>query len=208
MACCLCGWRRKGRAPLRKVREIIIVEGKCDKSAVLAAVDATVVETKGFGVFKDRKKLELLRKMAENRGVIILTDSDSAGFLIRNYLKGGLNGVEIKNAYVPDIPGKERRKTQPSKEGKLGVEAMAGNVILEALIRCGATFEGEEQPGKGGAITKADLYELGLTGGDGSGMKRAELLKKLGLPENMTAKGLLETLNAMYTREEFLNLDI
>jgi ribonuclease M5 len=190
---------------LHKIREIIVVEGKCDKSAVLAAVDATVVETKGFGVFKDKDKLRLLRKMAENRGIVILTDSDSAGFLIRSHLKGGLNGIEIKNAYIPDIPGKERRKAQPSKEGKLGVEAMSAEIIIEALRRGGATFEDEGAGNENSnPITKAELFELGLTGCPGSGEKRAALLKALELPENMTAKALLEALNTMMTREELI----
>ena len=190
---------------MRKVREVIVVEGRYDKNALKQVVDAVVVETRGFGVFSDRERLALLRRMAEERGLILLTDSDGAGFVIRNFLKGAIPKSRLKQAYIPDIYGKERRKAAPGKEGKLGVEGMPPQVLLEALERAGAVFE------DGGAseearrpVTKADFYQLGLTGGPDSGAKRAALLKKLGLPERMTANALLEAVNLLYGREEFL----
>ena len=188
----------------RHIREVIVVEGRYDKNAVKQVVDATVVETGGFGVFKDRERLALLRRLAAERGLILLTDSDGAGFVIRNFLKGAIPRERLKQAYIPDVYGKERRKAAPGKEGKLGVEGMPPQVLLTALERAGATFsEG------GGAvartpITKADLYELGLTGGPDSAQRRADLLRRLGLPERMTANAMLEALNLLYTREGFL----
>ena len=190
---------------MRKVREVIVVEGRYDKNALKQVVDAVVVETRGFGVFSDRERLALLRRMAEERGLILLTDSDGAGFVIRNFLKGAIPKSRLKQAYIPDVYGKERRKAAPGREGKLGVEGMPPQVLLEALERAGAVFE------DGGAseearrpVTKADFYQLGLTGGPDSGAKRAALLKKLGLPERMTANALLEAVNLLYGREEFL----
>ena len=190
---------------MRKVREVIVVEGRYDKNALKQVVDAVVVETRGFGVFSDRERLALLRRLAAERGLILLTDSDGAGFVIRNFLKGAIPKSRLKQAYIPDVYGKERRKAAPGKEGKLGVEGMPPQVLLEALERAGAVFE------DGGAseearrpVTKADFYQLGLTGGPDSGAKRAALLKKLGLPERMTANALLEAVNLLYGREEFL----
>ena len=188
-----------------KIREVIVVEGRYDKNALLQVVDATVVETGGFGVFNDKEKLAFFRRLAESRGIIVLTDSDGAGFVIRNYLKGAIPKEQIKQAYIPDIYGKERRKTAPGKEGKLGVEGMRPEILLQALERAGATFEdGESAPRGARPITKADLYELGLTGRADSAARRAELLRKLELPEHMTANALLEALNILYTREELL----
>jgi len=190
---------------MRKIREVIVVEGRYDKNTLRQVVDATVVETGGFGVFKDRERLALLRRLAAQRGLILLTDSDGAGFVIRNYLKGAIPKEQIKQAYIPDIYGKERRKTAPGKEGKLGVEGMRPEILLQALERAGATFEdGESAPRGARPITKADLYELGLTGRADSAARRAELLRKLELPEHMTANALLEALNILYTREELL----
>jgi len=184
---------------------VIVVEGRYDKNTLRQVVDATVVETGGFGVFKDRERLALLRRLAAQRGLILLTDSDGAGFVIRNYLKGAIPKEQIKQAYIPDIYGKERRKTAPGKEGKLGVEGMRPEILLQALERAGATFEdGESAPRGARPITKADLYELGLTGRADSAARRAELLRKLELPEHMTANALLEALNILYTREELL----
>ena len=185
-----------------KIREVIVVEGRYDKNALLQVVDATVVETGGFGVFNDREKLAFFRRLAESRGVIVLTDSDGAGFVIRNYLKGALPKDKVKQAYVPDIYGKERRKQKAGKEGKLGVEGMRPEVLLEALRRCGATFEGAENAVPRAAITKADMMEKGLVGPN-SEQKRKELLQKLQLPAHMTANALLEALNLLMTREEF-----
>ena len=185
-----------------KIREVIVVEGRYDKNALLQVVDATVVETGGFGVFNDKEKLAFFRRLAESRGLILLTDSDGAGFVIRNYLKGALPKDKIKQAYVPDIYGKERRKAKAGKEGKLGVEGMRPEVLLEALRRCGATFEGAETAIPAPSITKADMMEKGLVGPN-SEQKRKELLQKLQLPGHMTANALLEALNLLLTREEF-----
>ena len=185
-----------------KIREVIVVEGRYDKNALLQVVDATVVETGGFGVFNDKEKLAFFRRLAESRGIIVLTDSDGAGFVIRNYLKGALPKDKIRQAYVPDVYGKERRKSKAGKEGKLGVEGMRPEVLLEALRRCGATFEGVETVTPTPAITKADMMEKGLVGPN-SEQKRKELLQKLQLPGHMTANALLEALNLLLTREEF-----
>lgn len=192
---------------MRKIREVIVVEGRYDKNALKQVVDATVVETGGFAVFNDRERLALLRRLAAERGLILLTDSDGAGFVIRNYLKGAIPKSQIKQAYIPDIYGKERRKSAPGKEGKLGVEGMTPQVLLAALERAGATFEDETAPQAGGApITKADLYALGLTGCPDSAQRRGALLKKLGLPERMTTNALLEALNILSSREELAAL--
>ena len=185
-----------------RIREVIVVEGRYDKNTVSQAVEASIVETEGFGIFSDSERLELLRRLGEKRGLVILTDSDSAGFLIRNHLKGRLNGIDVKMAYIPDVAGKEKRKRSPSKEGKLGVEGMPKTVIIEALKRAGANFEEEEEKRDRGELSKSDLYELGLSGCDGSAERRRELLKSLGLPEHMSANSLLEVLNALYTRDE------
>ena len=183
------------------VKEVIVVEGRYDKNALRQVVDATVIETEGFGIFNDPEKRALLRALAEKRGIILLTDSDGAGFVIRNYLKGCVDPSLVKNAYIPDIPGKEKRKSSPSKEGKLGVEGMSPEILLEALRRAGATFG--DEPGKTpGGITKADLYALGLSGQPDSTGKRKRLQTRLGLPEQMTAGALLEALNILTTREE------
>ena len=184
------------------IREVIVVEGRYDKNALLQVVDATVVETGGFGVFNDKEKLAFFRRLAESRGLILLTDSDGAGFVIRNYLKGALPKDKIRQAYVPDVYGRERRKSKAGKEGKLGVEGMRPEVLLEALRRCGATFEGVETVTPTPAITKADMMEKGLVGPN-SEQKRKELLQKLQLPGHMTANALLEALNLLLTREEF-----
>ena len=191
-------------APLR-IREAVVVEGRYDKSALAGVVDTLILETAGFGVFKDGERLALLRRLASIRGLIVLTDSDGAGFVIRNHLKGAIPKGQLKHAYIPDVYGKERRKRAPGREGKLGVEGMSPGVLLEALERAGATFEGEgEASGPRSPVTKADFYAWGLSGGQESGAKRAALLKKLGLPEHMTANALLEAVNILYTREEFL----
>ena len=189
-----------------RVKEVIVVEGRYDRNALLQAVDATVVETGGFSVFNDREKLAFLRRLAEKRGLILLTDPDGAGFVIRNHLKGAIPRQQLKQAYVPDIAGKERRKRHPGKEGKLGVEGMRPEVLLEALRRAGATIEGEDAPLPGARITKADLYAAGLTGGADSRAARQRLLEQLDLPEHLSTNALLEVLNALMTREAFRNL--
>ena len=188
---------------LPRVREVIVVEGRYDKNALSQAVDAVILETGGFGVFKDKQKQKLLRAMAETRGLIVLTDPDGAGFVIRNFLKGCLNPGQVKQAYVPDVYGKERRKSAPSKEGTLGVEGMRPQVLLAALRRAGASFEEETAQPCGALITKADLYAAGFSGGPGSREKRQALLRELDLPERLTADGLLDVLNALMSREEF-----
>ena len=191
----------------KTIREVIVAAGRYDKNALSQVVDATIITLGGFAVFNDREKLAFLRRLAEQRGLIVLTDSDGAGFVIRNYLKGALPRDRVKQAYIPDIPGKERRKRTPGKEGKLGVEGMKPAVLLEALRRAGATFADEETVGerRKDPITKADLFALGLTGGTDSAAKRRALLKRMDLPEHLTPNGMLEALNLLYGREEFLS---
>lgn len=191
---------------MERVREVIVVEGRYDKITLSQTVDAVILETSGFAVFNDREKQALLRRLAEARGLVVLTDSDGAGFMIRNFIKGCVDPKYIKNAYIPDIAGKERRKSTPSKEGRLGVEGMRPEVLLSALRRAGATFEGGTVTETRQRISKADLYEMGLSGGQGSAEKRAELIRKLDLPSRLTATGLLDVLNVLMTRDEFLAL--
>ena len=192
---------------MERIKEVIVVEGRYDKNTLSQVVDAVIIETGGFRIFNDRQKRSLLKKLAESRGLIIMTDPDGAGFMIRNYLKGCIAPELIKQAYIPDVYGKERRKSAPSREGKLGVEGMPPRLILEALRRAGASFESpetEERP----EITKADLYKKGLSGGENSTALRRELLKKLELPERLSAQGLLDVLNAIMSREEFMALQL
>ena len=190
-----------------RIKEAIVVEGRYDKNTLSQLVDTVILETSGFGVFQDKERLALFRRLAEERGLIVLTDPDGAGFLIRNFLKGSIPPDRVKHAYVPDISGKERRKRAPGKEGKLGVEGMKSAVLLEALRRAGATFE-DEAPAveRGEPITKADLYALGLTGGTGSAERRQVLLRRLDLPEHLTPNAMLEALNLLYDRASFLAL--
>ena len=185
-----------------RIREVIIVEGRYDKNTLCQVVDAVILTTDGFGVFRDKEKLAYFRRLAEKRGVILLTDPDGAGFVIRNYLKGALPPTQVKQAYVPDVMGKERRKRKGGKEGKLGVEGMSPNVLLEALRRCGDTFEGEENARQSAGLTRADLMDKGLIG-PGSAQRRAEILQTLQLPEHLTTAGLLDALNLLLSREEF-----
>ena len=191
---------------MHSVREVIVVEGRYDKNALSQVVDAVIIETSGFGIFNDAEKRKLLQTMAEARGLIVLTYSDGAGFVIRNYIKGCVDPKLVKHAYIPDIYGKERRKSAPSREGKLGVEGMKPQVLLDALIRAGATFDDEENKKTAPRISKADMYARGLSGREGSAEKRAQLIKQLGLPERLTADGLLDVLNATMSREEFLSI--
>lgn len=184
-----------------RIREVIVVEGRYDKNALSQAVDAAIVEVGGFAVFNDREKTAYLRTLAEKRGLILFTDPDGAGFVIRSHLKSVLPPDRLKQAYIPDIPGKERRKKRPGKEGKLGVEGMSPDVLLAALRRAGATFEGEEAPAPA-PITKSDLLDKHLIGPD-SAARRAALQQRLGLPARLTANGLLEALTLLLTREEF-----
>ena len=191
---------------MHSVREVIVVEVRYDKNALSQVVDAVIIETSGFGIFNDAEKRKLLQTMAEARGLIVLTDSDGAGFVIRNYIRGCVDPKLVKHAYIPDIYGKERRKSAPSREGKLGVEGMKPQVLLDALIRAGATFDDEENKKTAPRISKADMYARGLSGREGSAEKRARLIKQLGLPERLTADGLLDVLNATMSREEFLSI--
>ena len=187
-----------------RIREAIIVEGRYDKNTLAQIVDAPILETSGFGIFHDGQRLALLRRLAETRGIIVLTDSDGAGFVIRNYLRGAIDPSQVKHAYIPDIAGKERRKRTASKEGKLGVEGMKPEILLDALRRAGATID-EESTVKGKSITKADLYDLGLIGPD-SVEKRKALCKRLELPEHLSANALVEVLNLLMSREELEKL--
>ena len=186
-----------------KIKEVIVVEGRYDKNTLSQVVDATIVDVGGFGVFNDAEKLSLLRKLAEARGLVIFTDPDGAGFVIRNHLKGALPKEKVKHAYVPDVYGKEKRKKKGGKEGKLGVEGMKPDVLLDALRRAGATFEGAEAQNRGEPITKADMLDAGLIG-EGSAAARTALVKELSLPEHLSTNALLEVLNLLLTRAEFL----
>ena len=193
---------------MHSVREVIVVEGRYDKNTLSQVVDAVIIETSGFGIFNDAEKRKLLQTMAEARGLIVLTDSDGAGFVIRNYIKGCVDPKLVKHAYIPDICGKERRKSAPSREGKLGVEGMKPQVLLDALIRAGATFDDGENKKSAPRISKADMYARGLSGREGSAEKRTRLIKQLGLPERLTADGLLDVLNATMSRDEFFVLQV
>ena len=184
-----------------RIREAIIVEGRYDKNTLAQVVDAPILETSGFGIFHDSQRLALLRRLAETRGIIVLTDSDGAGFVIRNYLRGAIDPAQVKHAYIPDVAGKERRKRTASKEGKLGVEGMRPEVLLEALRRAGA--QAEDSPEPPDPITKTDLYLAGLSGGADSAARRRALQQELGLPEHLGSAGLLQALNLLMTREEF-----
>lgn len=191
-----------------RIREAIIVEGRYDKNTLAQIVDAPILETSGFGIFHDRQRLALLRRLAETRGIIVLTDSDGAGFVIRNYLRGAIDPSQVKHAYIPDIAGKERRKRTASKEGKLGVEGMRPDVLLEALRRASATIEGEETPGCGrthyedGSLCSRAHRRCGQQGRPAAAARAADL------PEHLSTNALLEVLNALMTREEFQKLYI
>ncbi|MCC8123593.1 MAG: DUF4093 domain-containing protein [Oscillospiraceae bacterium] len=188
-----------------KIKEAIVVEGRYDKNTLSQLVDTVILETAGFAVFQDRERLALLRRLAETRGLIILTDSDGAGFVIRNYLSGAMDPSLLKHAYIPDLYGKERRKSKRSKEGKLGVEGMSPDTLTQALRRCGATILGEEtaptSPRR--AITKADLFRDGLTGTPNAQTRRKALLVRLALPEHLSTNALLTVLNALFSCEEY-----
>ena len=184
-----------------KIKEAIVVEGRYDKNTLSQIVDAPIFETNGFGIFKDKAQIDLLRRVAEKRGLIVFTDADGAGFVIRNHIKAAIPAKFLKHAYTPDIFGKERRKTAPGKEGKLGVEGMKPDVILDALRASGATIEGENQSVQS-RITKQDLMELGLSGGPDASAKRLALLKKLNLPEHMSSNAMLQAVNLLYSLDE------
>ena len=189
-----------------KVDEVIIVEGRYDKNTLSQIIDGTIIETEGFGIFSDKQKLALFRRLAETRGLVVLTDSDGAGFVIRNYLKGAIDPKYVKHAYIPEVLGKEKRKSSPSKEGKLGVEGMSREVIVSALMRAGVSVGEASNESNTEQITKTDLFELGLSGGKDSGEKRQTLLKKLLLPSKLSPNAMLDVLNALMTRDEFIKL--
>ena len=184
-----------------KIKEAIVVEGRYDKNTLSQIVDAPILETSGFGIFKDKEQMSLLRRVAERRGLIVFTESDGAGFVIRNHIKSAIPGKYLKHAYIPDVYGKEKRKATPGKEGKLGVEGLSPEILVDSLRRAGATIEGEDSPGNEG-ITKQDLMALGLSGGANAGARRRQLLKRLGLPERMSANAMLQALNLLCSLEE------
>lgn len=185
-----------------KLKQAVVVEGRYDKNTLSQLIDAPIFETNGFGVMKNKALLDFLRSVAEKRGLIILTDSDGAGFVIRNYLKGALPKDKVLHAYIPDICGKERRKEHPGKEGKLGVEGMTPEILFAALQNAGAQTEQTDAPTE--RITKTDLFLVGLSGGAGSAEKRARLQKELRLPAHLGANAFLDALNLLMSREEFL----
>ncbi len=187
------------------VKEAIIVEGRYDKIKLSGIVDAPIIETNGFRVFSDKEKQALIRDIAAKRGILVLTDSDGAGFVIRNFLRGAVPKEQIKHCYIPQIEGKERRKPQKSKEGLLGVEGVTDEIIIDAIRKSGATILGEEQKQRQ-EITKADLFELGLTGGENSAQKRQALLKKLNMPTYLSTNALLTALNCLYSLEEIKHM--
>lgn len=191
-----------------KIKEAIVVEGRYDKNTLSQVVDALIIVVDGFQIFKKKDTVQLLRKLAAKQGLIIFTDSDGAGFVIRNHLKGILPQEQVKHAYIPDIYGKERRKATPGKEGKLGVEGMRPEVLTEALLRAGATVLGEEDtpvvPKR--QITKSDLFADQLTGCAGSQARRKALLSQLELPEHLSTKALLQVLNQLLSYEEYQTL--
>ena len=191
---------------MNRIREVIVCEGRYDKNALKQVVDATVITTGGFQIFNDREQLHLLRRLAAERGLILLLDSDGAGFVIRNHIKSAIPPQQVKQAYIPDVYGKEKRKKTPGKEGKIGVEGMEPEVLLDVLRRAGATFLDENvSTEQGEPLTRGDLMDLGLMGA-GSKTKRQELLKKLSLPEHMSTSAMLEAVNLLMTREEFLRI--
>ena len=186
-----------------KLSEAVIVEGKYDKIKLSNILDAFIIETNGFAVFKDKTKLSFIKKLAKERGIIILTDSDHAGFMIRNYISSGVPKEQIKNVYIPDIFGKEKRKNAPSNEGKLGVEGMTKEVIVEALSKAGIT---SSKSVCSDPVTTVDFYDLGLTGGAGSKAKRKALCKALDLPEFLSTSSLISCINNFMTKEEFYSI--
>lgn len=188
---------------MMRIKEAIVVEGRYDKNTLSQLVDTLILETAGFGIFKNQEQMALLRKAAEKRGLIVFTDSDGAGFVIRNRIKSSIPGQYLKHAYIPDVYGKEKRKAKAGKEGKLGVEGMSPQVLEQALRRCGATFLEEETTQRTSPqLSKADLFAAGLSGGSDSALRRQVVLKRLELPEHMTANALLAVLNTCYTVQE------
>ncbi len=185
-----------------KIKEAIVVEGKYDKIKLSGIVDTVIIETDGFGIFKDKEKQKLIRFLAEKRGIIILTDSDSAGFKIRSFIQNITKCENIKNVFIPDVYGKEKRKTEASKEGKLGVEGIKKEIIIEALEKAGV-FCDENKSATAREITHTDFYEDGITGGENSSAIRKSLAKELDLPERISSSSLLKLINSYMTYEEY-----
>ena len=188
-----------------RLKEAVIVEGRYDKIKLSQLIDAPIIETGGFRVFNDKQKQSLIRQIAEARGILVLTDSDGAGFVIRNFLKGTVAPDKIKHCYIPQIQGKEKRKPQKSREGLLGVEGVTDEVIIEAIRKCGAQIIGENKP-KENQITKADLCLLGLTGGKNAAQNRQKLLKHLDMPTYLSTNAMLTALNCLYSLKELKEL--
>lgn len=188
------------------IEQAVVVEGKYDKIKLSSIIDGVIITTNGFSVLKNKEKLDLIRYYAKNKGIIILTDSDSAGFKIRSYLKGAVNEGNIINVYIPDVFGKEKRKNAPSKEGKLGVEGIDCDVILEAFQKAGVIMSEKNDTLITEKITVTDLYELGLSGGSNSSAKRKLILKELKMPELLSASAMLAVLNTMMSKDEFREL--
>ncbi len=188
-----------------KLREAVIVEGKYDKQRLSEFIDAPIITTSGFRIFKDKEKQALIRRLSEERGILVMTDSDKAGGVIRNFLKGIISDGEIKHCYIPCVKGKEKRKEAPSKENLLGVEGLSHELLKEALLRSGATVEGEEATEKKEKITKSDLFEMGLSGRENSAQLRVKFLESLSLPTYLSSNAMLELLNTLYTKEEVLD---
>lgn len=189
-----------------KIKEAIVVEGRYDKNTLSQIVDAPILETSGFGIFKDKQQMAFLRLVAQKRGLIVFTDADGAGFVIRNHIKSAIPAQYLKHAYTPDVFGKERRKAFPGREGKLGVEGMKPEVILDALRKAGATIEGENHRNKAEQLTKTDMFCLGLSGNPDSKARRTALIKMLNFPEHMSANALLDALNLLYSKAEVYRL--
>lgn len=185
-----------------KIKEAVIVEGKYDKIKLSAIIDTVIIETDGFAVFKDKEKQKLIRFLAEKRGIIIMTDSDSAGFKIRNFINGITKSENIKNVYIPDIYGKEKRKTEMSKEGKMGVEGMKPEIILSALEKAGVLCD-ENEKTECHKITHTDFFEDGISGGENSSEIRKALAKQLDLPERISSSALLKIINVYMTYDEY-----
>ena len=186
-----------------KLKQAVIVEGKYDKAKLSEIIDAFIVETNGFGIYKDKSKLAFIKKLAEERGIIVITDSDHAGFMIRNRISSGIPKENIINVYIPDIPGKEKRKTNPSKEGKLGVEGMSREVLLNAFEKSGVSFTEYVNPDP---VTNYDLYEAGLSGTPNAKQRKKALLKALDLPEYISTNSLLTFINSAMTKNDFYKI--
>ena len=188
-----------------KIKEAVIVEGKYDKQRLQEFIDAPIITTSGFRVFKDKGKQELIRKLSKERGLLVMTDSDSAGFVIRNFLKGIVPESQIKHCYIPQIKGKEKRKDTPSKEGLLGVEGLSLDILREALIKSSVNVgQGSDLPQKE-LITKSDFFEMGLSGRENSALLRKKLMQELGLPTYLSSNALLEVINSLYTKQDILD---